>query len=176
MFRRFALKRQYHTLFLALIAIVLLGVSAHRAEAQITPQNVSKIRFHDVNGQRLSLGQYVGRPILLHLWATWCAPCVVEIPLLIQLQKDYAPYGLTMLPISEDFDTEQVTQFFEAHGITNLPVLLDRDSQIFASLGTRGLPISILINRYGYEVQRFAGNTDWNNPQVRAMLNNLLSQ
>ena len=164
-----------HTLFYGVLASVML-FAALPASAQITPQNINDLRFTDVNGQVLSLGQYAGRPMLVHLWATWCAPCVRELPLLLQMHQEYSQYGLTLLPISEDFGIEQVLKFFRSNNITTMPALLDIDSQIFSSLGTRGLPISILIDRYGNEVQRFAGNTNWADPRIRLQLNQLLSR
>lgn len=163
-----------HRLIYTFLASLMLML--HSASAQITPQNINNLQFMDATGQTLRLGQYVGQPILLHLWATWCAPCVRELPLLLQVQNEYTPYGLTVLPISEDFGVEQVQRFFGVNNITTMPLLLDVDSQIFASLGTRGLPISILIDRYGNEIQRFAGNTNWADPRVRMQLNQLLAR
>jgi thiol-disulfide isomerase/thioredoxin len=147
-----------------------------KAQMAVQPAMLQQLQFNDELGQPYSLAQYYGQPILLHLWATWCAPCIREIPLLVQLQTDYAPFGLVLLPVSQDFSPQDVASFYRQNNILNLPLLLDRDSILFKALGTRGLPISILIDRNGYEIRRFAGNTNWNSPQVRGMLNGLLAR
>ncbi len=167
--------KAYRLLSASLIFLLMLGGIA-RAQVPVQPGVMSQLEFKDELGQPYRLSQYLGQPILLHLWATWCAPCVREIPLLVKLQADYAPYGLVLLPISQDFSAQDVANFYQRNGILNLPLLLDRDSQIFKSLGTRGLPISILIDRNGFEIRRFSGNTNWNSPQVRGMLNMLLTR
>lgn len=165
-----------HKRVLALFASVILLALPAGAQTPITADQLPRLQFLDENQRTLSLQQYQGRPILLHLWATWCAPCVREIPLLVRLQADYAAYGLVLLPVSQDFAAEDIRRFYRNNGILNLPLLLDRDSSIFKAVGTRGLPISILIDRYGNEMRRFAGNTNWDSPQVRGMLNELLAR
>lgn len=157
---------------LELLATLFLLVSPVVVQAQ---QSIGNLNFTDVQGNSQTVAAYRGRPVLLHLWATWCAPCVQEIPALVRVQTAYQPYGLVLLPISQDFAAQSVIDFFQANGITNLPVLLDPESRMFASLGTRGLPISILIDRNGQEVRRFAGNTPWDSPQLRQLLNGLLA-
>ncbi len=161
--------------FVVVLIIATLTLSP-AAKATITPAHLAQLQFVDAQNRSYNLQQYLGQPILLHLWATWCAPCVREIPLLVQLQHDYAPYGLVLLPVSQDFAVDDVLHFYRVNGITNLPLLLDRESRILKAIGTKGLPISILIDRYGNELYRFAGNTNWNSPQIRAILNQLLTR
>lgn len=163
-----------HYALCASLILLLWLPSPTRAQTPLTPPMLQQLQFTDELGRPYALSQYIGQPLLLHLWATWCAPCVREIPALVRLQADYSQKGLTLLPISQDFAVEDISRFYRSNGIMNLPLLLDRDSLIFKSIGTRGLPISILINRNGYEVRRFAGNTNWDSPQIRGMLNSLI--
>jgi thiol-disulfide isomerase/thioredoxin len=157
-----------------LILAVSAPVSAQTPEGWITPDGLANMTVLDANQQGVPLGQYRGQPILLHLWASWCAPCVKEIPSLSRLQNDYAPRGLVLIPLSQDFGPDKVKRFFRRNGIDNLPILLDPNSKIFQSLKTRGLPISILIDRNGREVRRFAGNTNWDAANIRAEIDALL--
>lgn len=170
----FSPKHKRILLSLAMLFLLLQPVIA-RAQQPLTAPMLSQLVFLDANERPQSVAAYIGRPILLHLWATWCAPCLHEIPALVRIQAAYQPYGLVLLPISQDFNSESVTDFFAENGISNLPVFVDPKSRMVDALGTRGLPISILIDRYGNEVQRFAGNTPWDSPQVRGLLNSLLA-
>ena len=158
------------------MAMLLLAspARAQTPEGWITPDALPMMTVVDASSQGINLGQYRGRPLLIHLWATWCAPCVKEIPSISRLQADYAPRGLVLIPISQDFSAERVDKFFRKTKVTNLPVLLDVNSKIFQSLRTRGLPISILVDRQGREVRRFAGNTNWDDPLIRAQIDALL--
>jgi thiol-disulfide isomerase/thioredoxin len=173
------MSRKHFMRVIAGLAILILStmplmMQAQTPEGWVTPDALQNMVVLDINNEEVALSQYASRPMLLHLWATWCAPCVTEIPSIARLTADYTPRGLVVVPLSEDFSTEKVERFFRRYQITNLPVLLDPGSKIFNSLRTRGLPISILIDAQGREVRRFAGNTNWDDPAIRTQIDALL--
>ena len=82
--------------------------------------------FLDANGAEHHLSEFRGRGMVVNLWATWCAPCVAEMPSLAALSKALAPADIAVLPLSSDRGgAPAVKAWFEAHGIAALPVLID---------------------------------------------------
>ena len=113
---------------------------------------------------------------MLNLWATWCVPCVAEMPALDQLARALQPNGVTVLTVSLDHGgAEQVRAFFAAHAIRSLPVLLDPHSSSMAALGLDGIPTTLLIDRAGREVARVSGSVDWAAPQAASLVAHLVS-
>jgi thiol-disulfide isomerase/thioredoxin len=102
-----------------------------------------------VDGKTVSLSDYKGKAVLLNFWATWCGPCKLEMPWLIQMQKKYASKGFTVLGISEDDgSTKQVSDFMAKMGV-DYPVLMYDDRMNKAYGGIDYLPTSYYIGRDG---------------------------
>lgn len=119
------------------------------------------------------LADYRGKPVVLNLWATWCAPCREEMPSLDALAKE-AGEDLVVLPVASGRNTEAgVAKFFAESGVQNLPVVLDPKQQLARALGVRGLPVTILIDRDGREVARLLGGADWASDAAKAKINDL---
>jgi peroxiredoxin len=115
----------------------------------------------NTEGQRVSLADYKGKAVLINFWATWCAPCKIEMPWFIDLEKQYAPQGFTILGVSEDDakDHPEVVKFKDKIGV-NYPILLGNDAVAKAYGGYGGLeflPTSYYIGRDGKVVEENAG-------------------
>ena len=96
------------------------------------------------------------------MWATWCVPCVREMPALDDLAALVAKDGIVVLPVSSDRGGAAVVQrFYADRGIKNLPVLLDPRSQMAHQLGVNGIPTTLLIDRGGNELGWLEGAADW---------------
>ena len=109
------------------------------------------------DGKTVSLADYKGKAVLVNFWATWCAPCKLEMPWLIDLQKQYAGQGFTVLGVSEDDPPfTGVAAFAQKMGI-NYPVLLADDAISKAYGGVDYLPTSYYIGRDGKIVVETAG-------------------
>ena len=133
------------------------------------PQRLPAAAFVDSTGERLSLATFNGRYVLLNLWATWCAPCVRELPALAKLQHDLP--GLTIVAVNEGRENAADTaRFLKAHGAGTLRVYLDPDHAFLAALGVVGLPLSLLIDRKGMEQAKAAGPAQWDDPDAIAWL------
>ncbi len=131
--------------------------------------------FEDGERER-RLSDHRGRGVVLNFWATWCAPCVEEMPALDRLSALLADGGIDVLALSEDFQgVKAVKPFYAKHGIETLAVLIDKRGQLVRSLGTRGLPTTVLYDAEGREVGRVVGPAEWDAPETVAFLRACLS-
>jgi thiol-disulfide isomerase/thioredoxin len=127
--------------------------------------------FSDVNGHSLSLADFRGKYLLLNLWATWCGPCVAEMPSLDRLQAVLGSANFAVLPISVDRGgASQVTDFYDKHRIVHLGIYVDPDNRIARSMSVSGLPTSFLIGPDGRAVGVLVGATDWDTPEAVALI------
>jgi thiol-disulfide isomerase/thioredoxin len=111
-----------------------------------------------------------GQPVLVNLWATWCAPCLKELPTLDALAAD-TKGRLVVVPVSQDMEGwRKVSPAFTAAKYPHLVTRLESQMQFGLELGARGLPITILYDAEGKEVWRYAGDRDWNSAESRALL------
>ncbi|MEO6042050.1 MAG: TlpA disulfide reductase family protein [Croceibacterium sp.] len=121
----------------------------------------------DPAGKTLDLASLKGKPALVNLWATWCAPCVVEMPLLDRIAGETGG-KLAVVTISEDFKGELVAPFFAQKGFKNLPQWLDPTNALaLAYGGGTALPLTVLYDKQGKEVWRVMGGFDWSSPDAR---------
>ena len=120
------------------------------------------LHFTTADGTVRSLSDYAGKAVVLNMWATWCVPCVREMPALDDLAALVAKDGIVVLPVSSDRGGAAVVQkFYADRGIKNLPVLLDPRSQMAHQLGVNGIPTTLLIDRGGNELGWLEGAADW---------------
>jgi thiol-disulfide isomerase/thioredoxin len=120
------------------------------------------VAFDDVDGVAHRLADFAGKGLVVNLWATWCVPCVAEMPALQDLARKIAAQGILVLPLSSDRGGAAVVRkFYAAHGIDALPIWLDPKGEAARSFGARGLPTTLIIDRRGREVGRLEGAVDW---------------
>jgi thiol-disulfide isomerase/thioredoxin len=129
------------------------------------PQSAPDVAFADGAGARHALSAFRGRFVLLNLWATWCAPCVAELPALSRLAA-FAP-GLRVLAINADTGSVDAAAFLKSHHVA-LPVFRDSDVTMLKSFKAYGLPMTVLIDPDGKIVARAEGPADWDNPEAVA--------
>ncbi len=109
-----------------------------------------------------------GQKILVNLWATWCAPCLKELPTLDALAAD-TKGKLVVVPVSQDMEGwQKVTPAFTAKKYPNLATRLESQMQFGFQLKAKGLPLTILYGADGREIWRYAGDRDWNAAEARA--------
>lgn len=124
----------------------------------------------DAEGETLALPSLKGTPLLVNLWATWCAPCVIELPMLDQLAKERAG-NLRVLTISQDMtETEKVAPFLAERKLDRLEPWIDPENDLAFHYGTGTLPTTILYDAEGQEVWRYVGGHDWTTPETAEML------
>lgn len=124
----------------------------------------------------IQLSDYHGKIVLLNAWATWCPPCVVEMPSLDALQALRGGEDFEVVTISLDRTMDDVRAFYADNDLTRLPLILDRDFAINARLELPGLPTSILYDRSGREVARLPGEADWASEEALRLIDHLIGQ
>jgi thiol-disulfide isomerase/thioredoxin len=119
----------------------------------------------------VTLDQLRGKPVLLNFWASWCAPCVQEMPSLVQLQKKMSN-KVTVLAVNIDSDESAYKQFVHDHNVDLLTVW-DPKKNASELYGTFKYPETYVIDKDGKIVRKFIGAVDWTNPEVVNYLNKL---
>jgi cytochrome c biogenesis protein CcmG/thiol:disulfide interchange protein DsbE len=136
------------------------------ASASEKPADAPTISLKDLNDKDVTLQQFKGQVVLVNFWATWCAPCKVEIPWMIEFQQKYSPRGFTILGVSMDEDGKKAIQpfldkeRFDVNGQQekmSYPILLGNDAIADKFGGILGLPTSMLFNRDGKKVRTIVG-------------------
>jgi peroxiredoxin len=114
------------------------------------------------NGTKRTLADYRGEGIVLNLWATWCAPCIAEMPALDELAASARKFAIAVLPVSIDARGLSVVKpFYAAHNLGHLPILLDPESDAARAFKVHGIPATFIIDRQGRVVGRTEGPVQW---------------
>jgi thiol-disulfide isomerase/thioredoxin len=142
------------------------GPPASLARLQpVAPTTLPDVAFTDAQGGRHTLSAFKGRYVLLNLWATWCAPCVRELPALAKLQSAMPPGGLMVVAVNVGHGSPAETlAFLKAHDASSLAGYFDPDLGVMHVFGAFGLPLSVLFDRQGREVAHALGPADWDDP------------
>ena len=139
------------------------------------PIPAAPVAFVGENAKPVRLTDFKGRAVVLNLWATWCAPCVKEMPTLAALQTAEAGHGVQVLAVSMDTSgqTDKAKAFIAAHA----PLGFYQDAKYAFMAGLKppliGFPTTVLIDRTGMERAVYAGDTDWSSPEAKAVVERL---
>ena len=126
--------------------------------------------LRDPGGKTLTSDSLKGKPVLINLWATWCGPCVLEMPMLDKLAGDDGG-KLRVVTVSQDLQgAEKVVPFFAQRKFAHLEPWLDPDNTLGEHYATGILPTTVLYDAQGREVWRMIGGHDWAGPRTAAML------
>jgi thiol-disulfide isomerase/thioredoxin len=140
------------------------------------PEDAPDAVFLSQDGTSHHLAEFKGRGMVVNMWATWCAPCIAELPSLEALSKALAPKDIAILPMSSDRGGADVVRaWFDAHGITGLPILLDPKGALARAFNARGIPTSVVINTTGRVVARLEGAAEWSSPEAQALIQKLVA-
>jgi thiol-disulfide isomerase/thioredoxin len=131
----------------------------------ISPQNT-----------QTTLEAYRGRIVLVNFWATWCSPCVKEMPTLAALQTSYSPSDVAVIPVSVDRAGDQAKAGEALKTLSNgaLPHYGDPSMGTVFELKARGFPTTVIFGRDGREIARVEGDVDWNSVEAKALIDELL--
>jgi thiol-disulfide isomerase/thioredoxin len=150
------------------------------AKLQVLAQPIAaaSVPFTDATGKTVHLTDFKGQPVVLNLWATWCAPCVKEMPTLAKLQSDLAGKGVKVLAVSMDKtdQTAQAKAFIAGHA--PLGFYQDADFAFLTNLDPHpvGFPTTVLIDRKGFERAIYSGDADWSGPDAKAVVERLAAE
>ena len=132
--------------------------------------------FVDADGNEKSLADLRGQGLIVNFWATWCAPCVKEMPALDRLAEAAGERDLRVLALSADREGASVIRrFYDLNKISHLQVAIDKMSRVARAIGIGGLPTTVLYDAEGREVGRVTGIAEWDAPAAVDFLGDCLS-
>ncbi len=135
------------------------------------PKPLPELAFTDAEDKPLTLADYKGKAVLLNFWATWCAPCVKEMPSLDKLQAEMGKGKFVVLPLSLDGPSRpKVAPFYADKKLGNLGVYFDKGKKAMGALDVSVLPTSVLIDPQGRELGRLEGEAEWDKPEALALI------
>jgi thiol-disulfide isomerase/thioredoxin len=126
--------------------------------------------YLDGEGNEVRLSDFHGKVVLLNLWATWCAPCVEEMPALDRLEAQLGGDDFAVVTISMDRSIEQAREFYAETEIENLPLLHDGQFSSHTRVRARSLPMSVLYDRQGREIGRVPVPAEWDSQDALALM------
>ena len=142
-----------------------------------TAKEVPEAVFFTEDGGEMTLAAYKGKVLLVNFWATWCAPCRAEMPMLSALQEEFGGEDFQVLTISTGRDNPaKIARFFDEIGVTNLPQHRDVGMKMARRMAVLGLPVVLLMDRDGQEIARLTGPAKWDAPEAKALIASLLAQ
>jgi thiol-disulfide isomerase/thioredoxin len=135
------------------------------------PKPMPDLEFLDASDNPLRLADFTGQARLINLWATWCAPCVKEMPSLDRLQAALPRDKFVVLPISLDGPSKaKVAPFYKERNLNDLGIFYDKGRKAMSVLDVSLLPTSILVDPAGRELGRLEGDADWDTPEGFALM------
>jgi thiol-disulfide isomerase/thioredoxin len=164
---------------LALVAVASAGGAAAPIGQFIPadpPRPAPDVSFTAESGGNVSFADFHGRLVLLNLWATWCIPCIREMPALDRLQEKLGGTDFAVVLVSEDRGGAKIVDpFFAKLGLANLKTYLDPKSNVGHGFGVAGLPTSILIGRDGTILGSVQGAASWDGAAFEALIRSYLA-
>lgn len=147
-----------------------------RPEAVVVGLQAPEFSLPGLDGRMISLSDYRGKVVVVNVWATWCPPCVDEMPSLEKLYQQFKAENFTILAVSIDTaGAAAVAPFMKKHGLT-FPVLLDTKLSIRTTYRTTGVPETFIVNQQGILVKKVIGPQDWAAPEVLRYIRQLLQE
>lgn len=132
---------------------------------------VPQTTFRDGNGNTLGLADFAGKILVVNFWATWCFPCIREIPTLDRLQGQLGGEDFEVIAMSQDREGADVVRaFFTRTKVKNLKIYVDAKGKFAAAFAVRGLPTTLVLDRGGRELGRISGIAEWDGRDARDLI------
>jgi cytochrome c biogenesis protein CcmG/thiol:disulfide interchange protein DsbE len=166
-------RRRAHSAYIVPIALSLMMLSACYGGSRPPGigSNAPDFTVQD-SDRKITLSEFHGQVVVLNFWATWCAPCVEEVPSLVEMQRRLKAKGVTVLAVSVDVNGNAYKQFVKDHNV-NLLTVRDASQKSSDLYGTFKFPETYIIDRNGVMRRKFIGAVDWTEPEVTDFLSKL---
>lgn len=128
------------------------------------------------DGSEITLADRRGKLVLVNFWATWCAPCIIEMPELDELQARLGSDDFEVMAVSMDRTMDAARRFYQENGLAHLALYHDPALRMAMSAGARGLPTTILYDRHGGEIGRLTGEAAWASEDAVALIEAALAR
>lgn len=129
------------------------------------------------DGSEGTLDDHTGKIVLLNFWATWCAPCRKEMPMLAELQTELGGDTFEVVTLATGRNAPPaMKKFFKDIGVDNLPLHRDPKQKIARDMAVLGLPITVVLNTEGQEIARLRGDADWSSDTAKEILRAIIAQ
>ncbi|KJZ18016.1 TlpA family protein disulfide reductase [Loktanella sp. S4079] len=174
-------------LYTALAVVANTATADTAAVEALREGNMRKLMFHEApmrtadtpfvaeDGSQMTLADYSGKYVVLNFWATWCAPCRVEMPQLSALQAQLGGDRFEVVTIATGRNPQPaIDRFFGEIAVDNLPKHTDPRQALARNMGVLGLPVTIILNPEGHEIARMQGEADWSSDSAIAIMQALI--
>lgn len=143
------------------------GNGLHKLIRHAQPQPAPVLSFTDGDGQTKSLADFRGKVVLLNFWATWCAPCKIEMSSLDALQAKLGGENFTVVALSVDrTGPDKPREFLQKAGLSNLALYVDDTGESALAVKAGGLPATLILDEQGREVARLLGSAEWDDAEA----------
>ncbi len=140
------------------------------------PKSVSEQAYIKDDGTEGALADHEGKIVLLNFWATWCAPCRKEMPMLSELQSELGGDEFEVVTLATGRNAlPAMKKFFADIDVDNLPLHRDPKQKIARDMGVLGLPITVILNQEGQEIARLRGDADWSSENAKDILRAIIN-
>ena len=171
-----------------LVALMAAGCDRQKAEAPQAPaaeaqsakgldrshkgETAPVVKFKNPDGGEFDLSKFKGGPVLVNLWASWCAPCIKELPTLQELEQSHNVDGsLGVIAVSQDMAPQgSVEAFLVERDLGRFAAFHDADMKLTDALGIQIMPTTILYDSQGKEIWRYVGDLDWTGEEAKKLL------
>jgi thiol-disulfide isomerase/thioredoxin len=138
---------------------------------------LSRVSLADADDNPVSLSQFKGKIVLLNVWATWCGPCLMEMPLLDHLQETMGGNDFVVVPVAIDRGgAHKALPYLARMNVPSLTPYFDQSNSIGRMLSATRVPVTLIIGRDGNEIGRFVGTADWDSVEARNLIKYFINQ
>ena len=157
-------------------ALVDMRTGTMKKLAFVDPVDVTDTTYLDADGTEITVGQSNGKVRILNFWATWCAPCREEKPALDALNRELNGPDFEVIAVATGRNKlEAIKHFNEEYGVTSLDTFLDPQMTAARSMGVLGLPVTVIVDRDGFEIARLQGGAEWDDGNAAEIINQIIA-